>query len=45
MYLEAELARKLFLPYEIKKFQRKKKIINILWITIKNHEYNFVGLY
>lgn len=25
MYLEAEVARKLFLPYEIKKFQRKKK--------------------
>lgn len=25
MYLEAEVARKLFLPYEIKKFERKKK--------------------
>lgn len=25
MYLEVEVARKLFLPYEIKKFQRGKK--------------------
>lgn len=25
--------------------EKKKQIINILWITIKNNEYNFVGLY